>query len=112
MNMRLVAIAALMAIWCQSAIAGTVSSSATVTRNATPLVVNIIGFTVDCSWAAGTTVATLSTSGGNGKPVVYTFGGTAPVDLVISGNFLKLGSTGIAPANCGTTEPITINATQ
>jgi len=55
---------------------------------------------------------TMGVTGGNGKPVTYTFGSPAPTDLAISGNKLVIGPTGITKENCNTVEPFTINGTQ
>jgi hypothetical protein len=55
---------------------------------------------------------TMGITGGNGKPVTYTFGAPAPTDLAISGDKLVIGPTGITKANCNTVEPFTIYGTQ
>ncbi len=93
------------------AIAG--SASATVAANkASPLQLIITGVLVDCSWAAGTKVLTLGTSGGTGTAITYTVGGTPSGDFAISGNTVLIGTNGVAAANCGKIENISIIATQ
>ncbi len=57
-------------------------------------------------------VMTMGAVGGNGKAVVYTFSGTAPPDLAISGSNVVVGPNGVNPANGGTIENLTILATQ
>jgi hypothetical protein len=77
-----------------------------------PLQVSVTGVMADCTWVPGTPILTLSVTGGNGKPVTYTFGQPAPTDLAIKGNTLVIGPTGITPANCHTIEHFEIIPTQ
>ena len=110
-NFILAAGVAIAVIGYHSANAGTASRQAAITLSA-PLVVTFAGVAADCTWAPGRVIMTLATTGGDGKPVTYTFGAPVPTDLAISGNKLVIGPTGIAPTNCGTVENVTINATQ
>jgi hypothetical protein len=89
------------------------SATATLAANkASPLQLVITGVMADCSWAPGTKVLTFGTAGGDGKAVTYAFGGSPTGDFAISGNTLVVGPTGIAAANCGTMETISIIGTQ
>ena len=94
-----------------SAWAGSVSNTVPVAK-ASPLRVITTGVTADCTWPSGTVVLQMSTTGGNGQPVTYSLGGTPSGDFVISGTNLVVGPTGVAPANCGKVENVTINANQ
>lgn len=91
--------------------AGSAVSTVAVSKSS-PLRVVTTGVTVDCSWAPGTVVLQLSTLGGDGTAVTYSLDGTLTGDLVISGSNLIVGSNGIAIANCGKVENLTINASQ
>jgi hypothetical protein len=91
--------------------AGSATSNIAVNKIA-PLRVISVGVMADCSWAPGTVVLQLNVTGGTGKPVVYSIGGTPLGDLAISGNNLVIGANGIATANCNTIENIQIVATQ
>ncbi len=99
-------------IGCHSAYAGTATATAAVSVVAAPLKVVITGLAVDASWPAGTVVMTMAGVGGNGKAIIYTFSGTPPADLAISGNTVVVGPNGVAPGNGGTIENISILATQ
>ena len=91
--------------------AGSVSNSAAVNK-VSPLRVITTGITADCTWPSGTVVMQMSTTGGDGQPVTYSLGGTPSGDFTISGSAVVVGANGIAPANCGKVENVTINATQ
>ena len=107
----LAASAAVALIGYHSANAGT--ATATLAANkAAPLQLLITGVLMDCAWAPGMKVLTMGTVGGTGTAITYTFGGTPTGDLAISGNTLIVGPTGIAAANCGKIENISIIATQ
>ncbi len=92
--------------------AGTATATAAVNVVAAPLKIVITGLAVDASWPAGMVVMTMGAVGGNGKAIVYTFSGTAPPDLAISGSNVVVGPNGVNPANGGTIETLTILATQ
>jgi hypothetical protein len=74
----------------------------------------LMGFTLACSSPPGTVITVLSTTGGDGNPVSYQLGGTAPIvsDLMIKGTTLVVGPSGIAPAHCGSKGDVTVQATQ
>ncbi len=91
--------------------AGTATATATVSK-VSPLKVITTAVTADCTWAPGAVVMTMGTTGGDGKAVTYTLGGTPTGDFAISGNSVVVGPSGIAAANCNTVETLTINATQ
>lgn len=98
-------------IFGAAAYAGSASRQAVVTLSS-PLVITFAGIFADCSWAPGRKVMALTTTGGNGKPVLYKFTGIIPTDLVISGSLIIIGPKGIDPKNCNTVENITVEATQ
>lgn len=85
-----------------------------------PLRLIVLGISVDCTWAPGTVVAILGTAGGNGRPVTYSFGSTpAPTgDIVLAFNAatqqeeLRIGTNGVARANCGQIENLGVTVTQ
>lgn len=77
-----------------------------------PLTLTTTGVTAYCPSASGTVVLSwIPTPGtGDGKAITYTYTGSS--DFVLSGSSLVIGPNGIAPANCGTVENVTITATQ
>jgi hypothetical protein len=103
--------AALAVMGSHAAFAQAATANAVITKSS-PLKLVTSGVLVDCSWAPGTVVMKMSSTGGDGKAVTYTLGGTPSGDLAISGSNIIVGPNGIAAANCGTVENITINATQ
>ena len=68
--------------------------------------------TVDCTAAPGTVVAAISTSGGNGNAATPAITGGNSTDFAISGSNIVVAANGIASANCGKTQSVTITATQ
>jgi hypothetical protein len=113
-----IAIAALCAALPFNALhAGTASGTLTVTVQPPPLVltINPASANVACNAAPGATVATLSTSGGDGNPVSFASSepsGEAAGEFVISGASVVVGSAGIAAADCGKTWALSITASQ
>jgi hypothetical protein len=66
---------------------------------------------IGCNAAAGTTVTTLTPAGGDNTAVGYALAGDTG-DFVMSGNVLVVGANGIASGNCGSTQGVTITASQ
>lgn len=66
---------------------------------------------LNCSAPTGTVVDSISTTGGDGSPVTFTLTGDT-VDFAISAATVIVGPKGITPANCGTTQWVTITASQ
>jgi hypothetical protein len=104
--------AAIALIGSHSANAGSATATAAVNKIAAPLKVVTTGLAADCTWSPGMAVMTMSTTGGDGKAITYTFGGTPTGDFAISGANVVIGPNGIAPANCGVVENLAIIATQ
>jgi hypothetical protein len=66
---------------------------------------------IACNAPAGTTVSTLTANGGDGTAISWSLSGDTG-DFVMSGNNLVAGSNGIASGNCGSTQNVTITASQ
>jgi hypothetical protein len=98
--------------------AGSVTGSVTITiQQLLKLVFTPAAPTVLCNAPAGTVVAALSTTGGDGNAVTYTATGGDTADFAVNGTNVVVGPNGIAAANCPpagqtTTENVTIQATQ
>lgn len=78
-----------------------------------PLQILLGQLTADCSWPIGQQVFAPSTSGGDGTPIIWAL--TQPgTDFAVNATTgaITIGPNGIAPANCGTTENVTLTATQ
>ena len=108
---KLILAASLVLLWSCSAYAGSSVGSVTVNK-VSPLRLMTAGVTADCTWPIGTVVMSMSTTGGNGNAITYTLGGTPTGDFVISGSNLIIGPNGVAPANCGKVEIVTITVSQ
>jgi hypothetical protein len=95
------------------ALAGSVTGTVTITIQAPLKVVfSPLVPTVLCTAAAGTVVATLSTTGGDGSAASFTASGGDTADFAVSGANVVVGPNGIAAASCGATENLTVAATQ
>jgi hypothetical protein len=104
--------AALFGIGEAGAAGGSASGTLTITIQA-PLAVAFAPTapSVPCNAPAGTIVAAVSTSGGNGNaPTLAMTGDTA--DFALAGSNIVVGPAGIAAASCGTTRMTTVTATQ
>ncbi len=66
---------------------------------------------VACSAPAGTLVMAFQASGGDGNTITYSLTGDT-TDFAISGTNVVVGSSGIAPANCGMPNAVAVTATQ
>ena len=84
-----------------------------------PVEVILSNIVADCSWKPGAVVAAFKSAGGSGVPVSWALQqpGTdfaiSPVPPITSPTAtVSVGPKGIAPANCGVTESITVEATQ
>ncbi len=110
-NFVLAVSAAMALLGCHSAHAGTATATVAASK-ASPLQLQITGVMADCSWAPGTRVLIFGATGGTGTTVTYTLGGTPSGDFAISGSTLVIGTNGIAAANCGKIEPVSIIGTQ
>jgi hypothetical protein len=64
-----------------------------------------------CSTAAGAVVSALSVTGGDGKAVTWSISGDT-TDFALSGSNLVVGPNGIASADCGKVNTVTVTATQ
>ena len=111
MRKLIVAVLATIAL-TPAANAGSATATAAVNKIAAPLKVVTTGLAADCSWAPGMVVMTMNATGGNGKPITYTFGGVPSGDFAINGSSVIIGPNGIAPANCGIVENLSIIANQ
>jgi hypothetical protein len=67
--------------------------------------------TVGCNAAPGSTVSTITPNGGDGTAISWALSGDTG-DFAMSGNSLVVGANGIAAANCGGTQNVTITASQ
>jgi hypothetical protein len=91
------------------------SMSITVQPQALALVITPASATIACNAAAGTVVSTLSTIGGDGNTIMYAVTGVSNGDFVIGGassNQIIVGPNGIATADCGKTQNVTVTASQ
>lgn len=113
--MRLFALALLASLSVPIAVtqAGTVSGtlSIAVSPPALALIINPSSATLACNAAAGTVVAALSVTGGDGNAIAYSLAGNT-TDFAISGSNVVVGPSGIASGSCGKTFAETITATQ
>lgn len=66
---------------------------------------------IACNAAAGSTVTTLTANGGDGTAISYSLSGDTS-DFAMSGSNIVVGSNGINPSNCGSTQNVTITASQ
>ncbi|SRR6266700_3040885 len=108
--------AAVFLLMAGSAQAGSISNTTPLSIRQSSMIVTAIGVTAECSWPAGTVVATYSASKGNGNPITWALTGDA-VNFglsTLSGPTTNVivGPNGIASAACGTTANITVTATQ
>jgi len=117
-------LAALAAVLIAAAAGGANAQSATNTATATlsvaiqppplKLVFTPSAPTIPCGAPAGTQVAALSVTGGNGNPPKYAPTGGDTTDFAVSGANVVVGPNG-APVdltNCGKTLNVTVTATQ
>lgn len=94
----------------------TVTSTLTIVINA-PLAISFspANPTINCNAAAGTVVSAISQSGGDANPVTVSISGDT-TDFALSATTLPanviVGTNGIAAADCGKTNTVTITATQ
>ena len=119
--MRKFAIAILLAAVPTLAHAGSVSAPLTVTINpAFAVAATPPAPVIECNNPAGTVVAAITVSGGNGKPVTLAMTGDT-TDFALSGNSIVIGSSGLKspdlacsaiPAGGGVTKVVTITASQ
>jgi len=72
----------------------------------------MFGASVPCDAPAGTVVARILMSGGDGKPISYAITGGDSADFRLRGSTIVVGTNGISPANCGTNQKLTVTATQ
>jgi hypothetical protein len=66
---------------------------------------------ISCSAAPGTVVSKATTTGGNGKAAVLSLSGDV-LSFALSGQNLVVGNSGIAAADCGKTDLVTVTAVQ
>jgi len=66
---------------------------------------------IGCGAAPGTVVAAVATAGGDGNAVSLAIAGDTG-DFALSGSNVVVGPNGVAPANCGKTNSVTVSATQ
>jgi len=66
---------------------------------------------LSCSAAPGTIVSTASTTGGDGKTAALSITGDT-ASFTLNGHNLVVGPSGIAAADCGRTDAVTVTATQ
>jgi hypothetical protein len=93
------------------AIGSPFTQAETIVGNGTsPLVLSFLP-QIACNAPAGTLVMALQTSGGDGNPITYAIAGDT-TDFALSGSNVVVGNNGIAPANCGKPNAVTVTATQ
>jgi hypothetical protein len=85
------------------------TQAATITGTG-PLVLRFLP-QVACTAPPGTLVMAFQTSGGDGNTVTYSLAGDT-TDFALSGTNVVVGSSGIAPANCGLPNAVTVTAAQ
>lgn len=69
--------------------------------------------TIPCGTPAGTVVASMTVTGGDGNPVSYTLTGGDTADFAVSGANIVVASAGIASGACtGKPTSLTVTATQ
>jgi hypothetical protein len=97
-----------------AAVAGSVSGTLTVVvaPPALAMVINPSNVDEACAVPEGTVVSQLSTTGGDGNPVTFSLTGGDTTDFAISGSNVVVGPNGIATADCGQTEAVTVTASQ
>jgi hypothetical protein len=66
---------------------------------------------VPCDAPPGTVVAVLK-SGGNGNPITYQIIGGDSADFRVRGTVIVVGLNAIDPSHCGSTQSLTVTATQ
>lgn len=107
------------------ALAGVPGARAASSSGALSIIVTVpfaIGFspsnpTEACEVPAGTVVSNLTLAGGDGQPAAWTLAGDTEdfaLGSAASGlaNTVVVGPNGIAAANCGKTDTVTVTATQ
>ena len=106
-------LAATLALGFAVADAGSVTGTATITIQA-PLGVLFTppNPSILCNALAGSLVTAISVTGGSGSPATYALTGGDTTDFAVNGANVVVGPNGIAAANCGKTNNITITATQ
>ena len=93
--------------------AGSVTGAVTITiQQPLELVFTPAAPTVPCNAPAGTVLSAASTTGGDGNASTFTATGGDTADFAVQGTNIVVGTNGINPANCGTTQNLTIQATQ
>jgi hypothetical protein len=102
---------AVLALSVGAALAGSTSETVPVSVRPQPLHIDVVGVNTECSWPPGTVILQYAPTGGNGAPLVYTLTGDT-ADFAMSGSSLVVGPSGIAPANCGKVNTVTVTATQ
>jgi hypothetical protein len=96
-----------------AAAAGTTTATLTITVQAPfQVVFTPAAPTIPCNAAAGSVVAGLSTTGGDGNAPTFAATAGDTSDFAVSGTNVVVGTNGIAQANCGKTSNLTITATQ
>jgi hypothetical protein len=103
----------LVGLLASPAFAGTATGSLEVTIQAPFAEVCTPGApTIACNAPAGTVVAAITTTGGDGNTATFTATGGDTTDFAVSGSNVVVGPNGIAAADCGKTNNLTITATQ
>jgi hypothetical protein len=84
------------------AVSQTTSATLSITIQFAPLVIAFspASPTEACNTAAGTVVAAVSTTGGDGNAVTLSLTGGDTTDFALSGSNIVVGPNGIAAANC------------
>lgn len=116
MRKLLLAATAVLALGLGQAYASTTVTTGTLTVVISPnplaLVFNPSNPTEACAVAAGTVVSALSTTGGDGNAATFAITAGDSADFAISGSNVVVGPSGISAANCGTSQNITVSASQ
>ena len=114
--LRFVALVLLLAVlvaFGSPARAGSATATLSVTIRA-PLTIsfNPPNPTIDCLAPAGAVVTTVTTAGGSGTPVTLAISGGDNIDFAMPGSNILVATGGIATGHCGTTQSVTVTATQ
>jgi hypothetical protein len=76
------------------------------------MVINPSNVNEACEVPAGAVVSQLSATGGDGNPVTFSISGGDTTDFAINGANVVVGPNGIAKANCGASQSVTVTASQ
>ena len=117
MRLRLPVLAApallILCAWAPSVWAGSATATLPITiQKPLQITFNPSAPTIACNTPAGTKVADISATGGDGNAVTYSTTSGDTTDFAISGTQVVVGANGIATANCGQVNNLGVTGTQ